>query len=82
MCASLIFVTFVTNRQVENGGSSVAFGKRSKTTNGKEHGKFWGRTRQRYLECDANLNLSHCVYFFVQRMNSKLERVFSGIYPF
>lgn len=22
---------------------------------------FWGRTRQRYLECDANLNLSHCV---------------------
>lgn len=56
MCASLIFVTSVMNRQVENGGSSVVFDKRSKTTNGKEeHGKFAGRTRQRYLECDANL---------------------------
>ncbi len=64
MFASQIFVTFVTNRQVENGGSSLVFGKRSKTTKRKkkkEHESFWGRTRQRYLECDANLNLSHCV---------------------
>ena len=35
MFASLIFVTYVMNRQVENGGSSVVFGTRSKTTNGK-----------------------------------------------
>lgn len=35
MFASVIIVTFVMNRQVENGGSSEVFGRRSKTTNGK-----------------------------------------------
>lgn len=56
MFASLIFVTVVMHRQVENGSSSVVFGRRWKTSE-----NICGRTQQRYLKCDANLNLSYFV---------------------
>ena len=77
-CLHLWFCLFC-DEQVENGGSSVVFGKRSKTTNGKEQGKDKAEISGEWCKFKP---LPLCYYFFFQRMNSKLERVFSGIYPF